>query len=197
MLWSFVIALHDKQVSYKIHRSAHHLGTTYSIACFILGTSLASAISCDYVFHPSHGFLRSTPQSSSLHGRVVSVLSSKVQLCTNTRLRTRLCQSVLQGQWLFCSLKKCWTEQDQPFSVVGGVCLFSWGNLCTTLPLIPTINIESKLKRLAHQFYFSSQQCVGLFLNINTFISHAILCLIAFMIIFFFREEPQTRMGRA
>lgn len=60
----------------------------------------------------------------------------------------------------------------------------------------PYYKLRKQTQKTAHQCYFSSQLCPGLFLNRNTFISHAVLCLIAYMIFIFLRKEPQTRMGR-
>lgn len=162
MLWSFVIALHDKQVSYKIHRSAHYLGTTYSFACFILGTSLASAISCDYVFHPPHGFLWSTQHSSPLHG-------CEPLVCWQAKLSFALIQGFVQGSVslyfkvsdfsvLLKNVKESRINLFQ-FVVVGSICVLL-GQLVHNFAADPYYKLRRQTQKTACQFYFSSQQYV-------------------------------------
>lgn len=63
------------------------------------------------------------------------------------------------------------------------------GKSCTTSLLITTRNLESKHKRLDTFRLQFTKVCLGLFLNINIFINHAILCLIAYINYFFLERN--------
>lgn len=161
-LWSSVIALHDKQVSYKIHRPAYHLGTTYSSACFILVISLASAISCVSMSPTHHTAFSGAPHT-------VHHFMEGLWACWQAKLSFALIQGFIQGSVSLCFKVSDFSillKNDKEsrinllrFFMVGSMPIFL-GQLVRNFAANPYYKLRKQTQKTACQFYFSSQHCV-------------------------------------